>query len=604
MRFIREKSKRIFHLKLFIVGCITLSACLPTPPPESTPTLEPTKDFGQIVIKVYHSEDGTRIDENRKIDKFIARVEETNAVGENDNGVIKLRNCENGQHITVWASGYYIKTENCITGQTEYNIPLVPITFSNNTNLAWISAGSGNEPQLNCIFCHNGQYSQDENEFQQWRLDGHSTVFYDQFFSTMYMGDDNYNYNNRNPITNTTWMLGEQGHQIRKLQYPSIPYWGTGFKLDYPTENGNCVYCHAPTSAVGSQVRLELSSTINEARNGQTNIYTEGINCDICHKVVNVQLDGNGYPHSDKPGILSFEFIHADRNLFIGPLTNAMDKNMLQNFSCAPVFSESSFCAPCHSGKFFDVSIYDSYGEWKRSKYGDASKDTYRTCQSCHMLPEGMTDISQAPHPNERKACSTTNKSNFDFNHNMMLRGYNDIESLIEQAGEVIANAEVKEGKIELTVVAANKHAGHDFPTDSPLRHLILVIEAKTSTETELPMIDGDRIPSWGGFGISNIDYAGKPGQIYANILMANDTFFSPAVDYWNAVDQAWKESDTRIEAGESRQSKYIFALPPNGKATFTIRLIYRYAFIELARQKGWPVTDIIVDKEIVTVPK
>ena len=595
MRFVYKNLKWLFYLMVLMAGLIFLPACLPTPPPpDPTSTPEPVI-YGNIVVKVFNSGDPDNI-----VDDYIVRVAETNEIAGNDNGVMKLKNCSDGQHITAWASGYYIKTENCISDKTEYKISLDPITFSNNTNLSWITAGSGNEPLLNCISCHNGQIESKLFEYKQWQIDGHSTVFYDQYFSTMYMGDDIY----RNQVINTTWTLGELGHQIRILQNPSVPYWGTGFKLDYPTENGNCVYCHAPTSAIGSQTRPDLSSTINEARYGQSNIFTEGINCDICHKVVNVLLDSNGYPHQDKPGILSYEFIHSDRNLFMGPLTNAMDiNNMVQNFSCAPVFSESSFCAPCHTAKFSDMQIYNSYGEWMNSKYGKAENKEYKTCQSCHMLPEGITELSEAPLPNERSACSTNNKSYFDFNHNMMLRGEDNMPSLIKQAGEMNITGEIKNKKIELNVIVSNTNAGHKFPTDSPLRHLILVIDAKASSGTQLPLISGDRIPKWGGIGTTSLDYAGKPGQIYANILMSEDTYFSPAVDYWNPTQLAWdksddppmKSSDTRIGPFSSAESKYYFPFPSNKKVSINIKLIYRFAFIDLARLKGWNCPDILI---------
>ena len=60
---------------------------------------------------------------------------------------------------------------------------------------------------------------------------------------------------------------------------------------------------------------------------------------------------------------------------------------------------------------------------------------------------------------------------------------------------------EVKDGRINLTVTVTNKNAGHKFPTDSPMRHLILVIEATTDNNARLPMIEGDTIPPWGGVG-------------------------------------------------------------------------------------------------------
>ena len=68
-------------------------------------------------------------------------------------------------------------------------------------------------------------------------------------------------------------------------------------------------------------------------------------------------------------------------------------------------------------------------------------------------------------------------------------------------------------------------------------------------------------------------------------------------------MEPAWKNSDTRIPSGKAAESKYVFALPPNGKAHFHVKLIYHYAYIDLARQKGWPVNDIIAVEAEANIP-
>ena len=135
-----------------------------------------------------------------------------------------------------------------------------------------------------------------------------------------------------------------------------------------------------------------------------------------------------------------------------------------------------------------------------------------------------------------------------------------------------------------------NTKAGHKFPTDSPLRHLILVIEAKDGLGTLLPQVDGPTIPAWGGVGNQPTDYSGRPGEIYANILMDVDTNLVPTIADWNPTRAAWDGSDTRLEPRKPQTSNYVFAAPLNGYAVFTVQLIYRYAFIDIARQKGWSV--------------
>lgn len=145
-------------------------------------------------------------------------------------------------------------------------------------------------------------------------------------------------------------------------------------------------------------------------------------------------------------------------------------------------------------------------------------------------------------------------------------------------------------------VQVENTGAGHKFPTDSPLRHLILLVEAKDQNKMPLAQVAGPTIPLWGGVG-SNAeeDFAGRPGVIYANILKDRDTNEMPTIAFWNPTVPAWDGSDTRLEPNTPVQSEYSFAVPSNGTATLTARLIYRYAFIEIIRQKGWQPNDIIV---------
>ena len=205
----------------------------------------------------------------------------------------------------------------------------------------------------------------------------------------------------------------------------------------------------------------------------------------------------------------------------------------------------------------------------------------------------------------ERSACSASNLNFRNFNHNMMGRDSTGEPAFVKDAATVRLTARIENGRINVTVVVQNIGAGHKFPTDSPLRHLILLVEAKDQNQLPLAQVAGPTIPLWGGVGaIENEDYAGRPGEIYANILKDRDTNQMPTIAYWNPTVPAWEGSDTRLNPHELVQSEYSFAVPSNGNAKITARLIYRYAFIEIIRQKGWTLKDIdVVDPVSVPVP-
>lgn len=219
--------------------------------------------------------------------------------------------------------------------------------------------------------------------------------------------------------------------------------------------------------------------------------------------------------------------------------------------------------------------------------------------------------------PLERQICSIFNIENRDYNHNMMDYGSNssgqNIPRMIEDAATVKADFEYNPAKknwLNVTAIVSSQGVGHRFPTDSPLRHLILIVEARDANGSLLDQVNGDIIPSWAGLGSAPPDrplvqpYGGQPGTIFANLLMEEDTNISPTTAYWNETRLAWvgdlsvdptDHSDTRLYPGRPSFSQHSFEVPDRGNITVKIRLIYRFAFYDLMLQKGWDRPDIEV---------
>lgn len=195
-----------------------------------------------------------------------------------------------------------------------------------------------------------------------------------------------------------------------------------------------------------------------------------------------------------------------------------------------------------------------------------------------------------------RSACSAENTAFRNFSHNMMKRDNTGSPILLQGAATVTVNAKKEDGKIKVDVGVVNNKAGHKLPTDSPLRHLILVIEARDENGRLLTQVEGPIIPAWGGVGTQPEDYAGKPGVIYANILQDKDTNMVPAVAYWNPITPAWTGSDTRLRPYEYVLSQYSFIAQSHGAVRVAAKLFYRYAFIEFMRQKGWQQPDVLIN--------
>jgi hypothetical protein len=145
-----------------------------------------------------------------------------------------------------------------------------------------------------------------------------------------------------------------------------------------------------------------------------------------------------------------------------------------------------------------------------------------------------------------------------------------------------------------------NDNTGHHIPTDSPLRHLILVVEAKDASGGRLAQLGGQTIPEWCGQGDPQEGYyAGLSGTAFAKILEELWTQVWPTGAYWNHTRL---RSDNRIAAMQWDNSTYTFGEPAGGTANVSVKLLFRRAFIELMDLKQWDHKDIVMAEQSLSV--
>ena len=534
----------------------------------------------------------------------VIRLSDSTYVDDPDNGGVRIINCVAPQMISAWHIGYFVEFTPCDGRTTQYEIQLRPLKSVDNTGYNWLTAGS------NCINCHSGQVNPSYNEYNEWVRSGHATTLNDKFFETMYRGTNIFS--ESSPITERR--LTDKG-LVRVPPEQGLTYRGPGYKLDFPQSPGTCAYCHAPAAVNHSKMEVDLTTFFSRWGDASN----EGITCDVCHKILNVILADNGLPYVDRPGVLSIEYLRPSINSFyIGPFSNINlggRTNKEHELSCLPIYSQSEFCASCHYGKFGDMVIYNSFGEWKTSKYGDnPNEPDYKTCQDCHM--SHMPVEVENPLTQKRQACSESADGFQNFDHNLMDYGWDEklqleIPRMIRNAAKINLDFKYEPDKkesLDVIVKVRNTRAGHKFPTDSPLRHLILVINATDQFGTSLYQVDGGVIPNWGGVGQPHMEqlgmknYGGLPGKIFANILVEEDTNVAPTAAYWNNTTLTWvnheqpkSNSDTRLEPDKVDNSKYSFFIPSTGPIKIRATLVYRFAFFDLMDQKEWIRPDIIV---------
>jgi len=512
-----------------------------------------------------------------------------------DDGHFTLSNLSPGKAVvlTAWAAGYYIGG-----GDTAYlpgteNVLLTLTTHANtdNPDYQWLSAFSeagysGSGEDGNCQNCHAGPESQNSAlPFPEWEGDAHALSKQNLRFLSMYLGADLQG--NQSP--KTTYFSNRDYGRVPLRPDLSQPYYGPGYKLDFPDTAGNCAACHAPAAAVDSAYGVDPTTV--------SGVGGEGITCDFCHKVWDVNLDDlSGLPYLNMPGVLSFEFRRppAGHQFFAGPYEDVAPGED----TYTPIQQESQFCAACHYGVFWDTVVYNSFGEWLESPYSDSARAleaglaAAQTCQDCHM-PPGKTDLIAAADKGGQPRDPDT-----IFSHRMP--GAADL-TLLQNTVTLTVNAHLEGEKLVVDVTLLNDKAGHHVPTDSPLRQMILLVNAVDERGQALELLEGSTVPEWGGKGDpGNGYYAGLPGKGYAKILEELWTEISPSGAYWNPTRLL---SDNRIPALGADTNAYIFTAPESRQATVEVTLLFRRAFKELMDQKGWDVPDIVMESQVIRIP-
>jgi hypothetical protein len=497
-------------------------------------------------------------------------------------GRFTLSGLTGGAPVTVsaWKEGYYCaKQENVTPPVANLSLEMRLYQTNDNPEYTWILPEGDNS----CYSCKAGLT-------QVWLdNDAHSRAASNERFLTMYNGTDVFG--NQSPLTR--YACSPDYGCVPLPPDLNQPYYGPGYKLDFPYTAGNCAACHIPGAAVNSPYGTD-PNTVSGAD-------TFGVHCDFCHKIANVTLNPDtDLPYPNMPGVISMDIRRPFSDdplryqLFFGTFD---DDNVPEEDTYLPLISESRYCAPCHSAEFWGVTVYNSYGEWLESPYSDLTSGTARTCQECHMPAPTM--LEGAPITNIAPGTGGVERDPLTI-HAHTFPGAGSIE-LLQNAVTMTATARNEDRQVVVEVQITNDKTGHSVPTDSPLRHLILLVQATDADGSALFQLTGPTVPEWGGVGDPALGYyAGLPGTAYAKVLQELWTQVSPSGAYWN---QTRLVSDNRIAAFASDTSVYTFTAPPGGRANIQVTLLFRRAFIQLADWKSWVVPDIMMETITISMP-
>jgi len=496
--------------------------------------------------------------------------------------------------LTAWSPGNYIGWTMVDPNSPNWN-PAQPITIrlephytGDNFEYTGFSQ-DGVTGSQSCGLCHR--------EYQEWKLDAHSQASQDVHFVTMYLGTDVHGRLGQP----TQYSL--DGKQLPPD--PALPYYGPGFRLDNPDRAGSCASCHAPFAArIPNQNNCSFmgchSSATVQNSNGllQPGVFAtsstqhaqEGVNCEFCHKIGDVLVNAQTQlPSADRPGILSLRMYRPPdvQNLFFGTLVDVTRKD-----TYLPLQSESKFCAACHYGVLGGVVgndtvtggtvVYSAYSEWLASPYSNPK--TGKTCQDCHM-PKAKANYTAFPDH------GGIVRNDFNFHSHQML-GITD-ESFLASAVTMTSHATHDQNVLAVHVSIVNDKTGHKVPTDTPLRQMILIVEASDANGRALTLQQGPVNPAWAG------NLAQRPGKTFAYILQDKMTGEYPTSAFWRQTNVV---EDTRLAPLATDTTNYAFELPAGQTAKVQVRLLYRRALQALSEYKGWQDPDIVMAQETLMV--
>jgi len=299
-----------------------------------------------------------------------------------------------------------------------------------------------------------------------------------------------------------------------------------------------CLQCHAPTLHYNPELSLN------------SGIAVEGVTCDFCHSIQDLDLQNTVKPFVVKWGKLKR-----------GPLKDT--QSPVHETKHSKIFESGDLCGGCHEmANMNNLPIITTYSEWKNSYY---QKVDTATCQSCHMpLAAGMT-VSQKHQKTKRRI----NLHSFPGGHSRA--------QLLDALEMKILDETKSYGKMTIRLGLTNVGAGHYIPTGNPLRKVVVDFYAYDATNRQ---IHNEQVEL-------SKKFADKDGKALST-------------DLGILLDATSVTEDNRIPPGGTKVLAFQF-MAPNEKILVEARVIYVYrneAHPEMARQEKLITFTKIVNKE------
>ena len=328
----------------------------------------------------------------------------------------------------------------------------------------------------------------------------------------------------------TYW--SESEHSRSTTSKPLLAALAAGLEAapDKDAFRSGCVWCHAPVALATGDYALEAPIT------------REGVSCDFCHTVADVDLQKPGHPFDLQPGKVKR-----------GPLEYAKSPSHETAYS---VLHKSSplLCAACHEhANALGVHVLSTYSEWRTGPYPARGQ----TCQECHMpLVPGAT---------VREGLQSTQRR---INLHRLQGG--SAASRLQSGLELrIASLDVSAASADVKVVVTNSGVGHAAPGGLSSKSLVLAVGVDAGT-SEL-MHRRERV--------YRRELKDAEGRSLAGVV---ETFQKAA-----SVGE-----DTRLQQKEARAERFTVPLPEGWRA-----IVARLEYHDASDPTGGPKTTLVAEE-------
>lgn len=275
-----------------------------------------------------------------------------------------------------------------------------------------------------------------------------------------------------------------------------------------------CLDCHAPMAIVKGDRDLKLG------------LSREGVNCEFCHSLAEVEITERGPVHRLDVG-----------NVKRGTIAEA--DSPAHDVAYSDLHETSRICAPCHEYVTDDgTAILTTYTEWESSSFAEKGE----TCQSCHMA----VTQGQVVDPKIGR------ESNAEVNLHEMPGGHS-IHQLLK-ALNVKVHPRREDDTVFVDISVSNVGAGHAVPTGMPGRKIILEVA-----------IDAGKAGAMSERRVYGKTFKNRSGKTLEHVA----DYFGPGV---------LLESDSRIQPDEERAETFEFPVPADTSAYLTVKLEYEHA--------------------------